>query len=273
MWHTDRMSETATPLDPGGVGQARNGTQAVERAITVLRLFEQENELSLTEIATRTGLNISTAHRIIRALDAAGLLSQDPFTERYHLGLTTAVLGRLASERLGFSTVLPALEAFTEHTGEAINLGVRADQDVVILIHVASPHALRFEQQPGTRNPAHVCAMGKVLLALGPPSLVPTGKLQRFTPNTITTRQALDAELQRIREQGYAINDEERTEGVRAVAAPVFGARGEVVAAIAAQGPTVRFSDDQLPALIEQVLATATSIGAGGLPDRLANPA
>lgn len=244
---------------------ARTGTQAVERAIAVLRAFERSATLTPTEVAHRVGLSVSTAHRLIRALHTAGMLGQDPVTERYHLGITTATLGRLALERLGATTMLPELERLRDRTGEAVNLGVRIGDEVAVLLQVPSRQPLRYEQEPGTRNPIHVCAMGKALLAFGTPETAMAEPFPRYTENTITTRKELDAELERIRERGCAINYEERVVGVRALAAPVRDGRGAVLAAVAIQGPAVRLGDDRLPELMAELTATAAALSNASL--------
>jgi IclR family acetate operon transcriptional repressor len=238
----------------------RTGTQSVERAIAVLRCFERTDDLGVTEIAAHTGLAIPTAHRIVRALQVGGLVDQDPATERYHLGFTTAVLGRLALRRLGFSFAVPEIEELAARTGEATNLGVRTGREVLVLHSVPSVHPLRFDQAPGSRNPIHVCAMGKVLMAFEGPGALIGDRFERFTPNTLTTRHQLEDQFERIRANGYSFNDEERISGVRAIAAPIFDPLGRPVAAIALQGPTVRFTDDRLPELIDELTFTAAKL-------------
>ncbi|SNS41834.1 transcriptional regulator, IclR family [Streptosporangium subroseum] len=241
----------------------RRGTQAIERAIAVLRAFERSATLSPTEMAQRLHLSVSTAHRIIRALHSAGMLGQDPVTERYHLGITTATLGRLALERLGATTMLPELERLRDLTGEAVNLGVRIGDEVAVLLQVPSRQPLRYEQEPGQRNPIHVCAMGKALLAFGDPRVGMEEPFARYTDATITTRAGLDAELDLIRARGSAVNHEERIVGVRAVAVPIRDGHGNVLAALAIQGPAVRLGDDRLPELTAELIATAQRLSVG----------
>jgi IclR family acetate operon transcriptional repressor len=168
-------------------------------------------------------------------------------------------MGQLALEGLGLGLARPDLERLAERTGEAGNLGVRVGGDVMVVIHVPSRHPLRFEQRPGTRVPVHVSAMGKALLAAGEDSAVPD-RLPGFTGNSIRTRAALLAELARVREQGYAVNDEERDLGVRTIAAVVRDARDRPVAAVALQAPVVRLADDRIPKLAAEVRSAATRI-------------
>ena len=139
------------------------------------------------------------------------------------------MLGRRAEEALGYARALPVLEELAAATGESVNLGIRSGSDVLVVLDVASDQPLRFSQAPGTRIPLHTSAMGKCLLAFtdDPAAAVvaPARRSPRATERTITSPAALLDELERTRERGWALNDEERNPGVRAVAAPVLGSR------------------------------------------------
>jgi DNA-binding IclR family transcriptional regulator len=242
----------------------RTGAQAIERAIGVLRCFETATDLGITEIARKLGLSISTAHRVTKALTEGGLLAQDPKTERYQLGPTLVVLGDKAARGLGYEAALPSLRALSTDTGESVNLGIRAGTDVHVVLDVASPQPLRFSQQPGTRVPLHTSAMGKCLLAFAgdiEAEIAGLGELAPVTEKTITDPETLAEELRRVRDRGWALNDEERHAGVRTVAVPVMGSDGRVVAAIAVQGPTVRITEDKISALAERLQSAAEEVG------------
>lgn len=243
-----------------GTPQPRPGTQTVDRSVAVLRSFEDAARQTPTEIAHRLGLSVSTAHRIVGALHATGMLAQDPATERYFLGPTTAILGRLALERMGSTLLRPELTALRDGTGEAVSLGVRAGDEVAVLLHLPSVHPLRYDQPPGDRDPIHACATGKALLAFDGDPVAMEEPYARHTSATLTTRAELEADLRGVRERGYSVNDEERLAGVRAVAAPVRDGGGRVFAAVALQGPSVRFGDDRMPALAEAVKAAASRL-------------
>jgi DNA-binding IclR family transcriptional regulator len=238
--------------DPSA-GQPRSGAQAVERALAVLRGVEADDDgIGVTELAQRTGLTVSTTHRLARTLTEAGLLLQHPRTERYQLGPALVVLGDKAARRLGYRHALPLLEELAGATGESINLGIRTGNEVHVVLDVPSRQPLRFNQESGSRVPMHVSAMGKCLLAAGDDideQIARLGDLVRATHRTITDRDQLRAELDLVRERGWALNDEERNPGVRAIAAPVPGPDGGVLGAIAIQGPAIRITDDRLPEL------------------------
>lgn len=242
---------------------SRTGAQAIERALGVLRCYESgASDLGITDIAKLTGLSVSTAHRVTRALTDGGMLVQDPRTERYQLGPTLVVLGRKAAHGLGYEAALPTLQALAADTGESVNLGIRAGDEVQVVLDVASDQPLRFAQAPGTRVPLHVSAMGKCLLAAddAADSVSGLGELPKATERTITDPDALGKDLQLVRERGWALNDEERHRGVRAVAVPVRRPSGGVIAAIAVQGPTVRITDARLTDLAERLQRAAAEV-------------
>ncbi|MFC3996583.1 IclR family transcriptional regulator [Nocardiopsis sediminis] len=252
----------------GAAERPRAGTQSVDRAIAILRCFEHAPSLTPTQVAHRLGLTVSTAHRLMRALHGTGLLGRDPATDGYHLGVTAAVLGRLALERLGTTVMQPVLEELRDTTGESVTLGVRSGDEVAVLVQLPSVHPLRYDQQPGARNPIHVCSMGKTLMAFGDPAIAAPEPYTRYTDTTITRRAALDAELARVRERGYAVSDQERVIGVRAIAAPVRDRSGHTFAAVALQVPTVRFGDDRLTELAAAVTSAAARLSdTAGAPD------
>lgn len=244
--------------------EPRSGAQSVERALAVLRVIEAAGEdTGVSEIAQRTGLTVSTAHRLTRALCEAGLVSQDRRTERYQLGPALVVLGRRAEERLGYTRALPALEDLAERTAESVNLGIQTGHEVLVVLDVASRQPLRFDQEPGSRVPVHTSAMGKCLLAFRPDSdaaLRGLPPLSQVTSRTITDHEALRHELDAARARGWALNDEERNPGVRAVAVPVLDATGCAVAAIAVQGPAIRITDDRLEGLAADLAVAATQV-------------
>lgn len=239
------------------------GSQSVARSMALLRCFEAgEATQSLSYLARSTGLSVSTTHRILTALVEAGLLQQDPVSERYALGAGLAVLGALASKSLGLAAAKPLLDVLSHSTGESVNLGMREGGDVLVALGVASTQPLRFEQVEGTRVPLHASAMGKVLLAFAPSDagVDHLGRLERLTGSTITSKRVLHRAIDEVRERGWAINDEEREPGVRTVAVPVLDVSGTAVAAIAVQGPATRMTNDRVEQILPELAAAAGAV-------------
>lgn len=243
---------------------ARTGTQAVDRALAVLEaLAGAPAPVGVSEIAHRTELSVSTAHRLVRTLLKAGFVDQDPVTDRYQLGPALVPLGRSAEARLGLAHALPVLDDLARATGESVNLGQRLGNEVLVVLQVASSQSLRFDQRPGTRVPMHTSAMGKCLLAWDtePDDAVDRlGDLAGLTERTITDRARLASELHDVRARGWAINDEERVAGVRALAVPVHDGAGHPIAAIAVQGPTVRLVPAHYDDVVRELHAAAARL-------------
>lgn len=248
-------------------GKARSGAQAVERALSILDCFSQEaDSLSITEISRRTGLNVSTAYRIARALCARHYLEQDPATEGYRLGPTMAVLGQRALRSTGFAVVQPLLEKLARDTGESASFGLRRQGQVEVLLTSVSSQPLHFGHPTGGLIDPHASAMGKVLLAFtgtDPGQIVDSlPALEKYTDATITTKAAFVQELARVREAGVGLNDGERYEGVSGIAAPVLDATGVAVAAVGIQGPSQRLTSERLTAMTPVLLDAASAVSA-----------
>ncbi|MGW2063359.1 IclR family transcriptional regulator [Streptomyces sp. NPDC055775] len=228
------MPEAATVRAPGGA-------QAVQRALDVLHCFHDNgSDLSASDLARRLELSVSTAHRLARTLLAAGFLEQDARTSRYRLGPAVTELGRLSYHQRGLHLAAPELTDLAERTGATADLALRSGPHAVIVAGGS------VTPKVGLRRPLHSTALGKVLLAWarpgdgGPSSLPP---LPAFTDRTIVERAALEAELVRVRADGYALNDGESAYGVRTLAVPVLDGTGHVRFALAVRAT---------PALITQ---------------------
>jgi DNA-binding IclR family transcriptional regulator len=229
----------------------KSNARTVERAIAILNLFrDTPASLGITSIARQAGLNLTTAHRLVRTLVHEHFMEQDPTNEQYRLGPALAVLGRRAIEGSGIDRARPMTDRLSAATGESVSVGVRGSGGVLVILQSSSRHALRFEHPAGGAIDVHASAMGKVLLAFGetPPgtAIDELGRLARFTASTITTRAALVTQLERVRADGFATNRQERYDGVCGVAAPALDPMGVARFAIGIQGPSVRLTDERL---------------------------
>jgi IclR family acetate operon transcriptional repressor len=268
------MSPEDTDIAGDAPEPSRTGSQAVERSIAILRCFEDEDDdLGISEIAKRTGLRVSTAHRIVRALCGGGLMDQDRRTDRYRLGRTLVLLGQRAAAQLGLESARPVLERLAQATGESASLGTRQGDELVVVLVASSAQRLRFDHEQGGRIGLHASAMGKAVLANATRDVarsVPEGiVLERYTDTTITDRDALLADLELTRQRGYAINDQGRFDGVIGIGAPLLGRDGLAHAAVGVQGPTSRLTPDVVPSVAAEVRKAAEELA--GLPvfDRL----
>lgn len=243
------------------------GTQAVVRAISLLKLFtDQQPEWSLTPLAAAAGLNKATAFRLLTALESEGLVVRAPGSERYRLGPGLALLGGRAIRANSLRVVAHVeLEALAAATGETAALEALAGNEVLVLDEVAGSHIVTGAQYIGSRWPAHATSTGKAILAYLPQrqveELLP-GPLPSYLPNTITSTEALFAELARVREVGYAVAREELEAGLVAIGAPVRNDGARVVAAVSVAGPASRLTAARVPEIAAQIGAAAARISA-----------
>lgn len=253
------------------------GTQAIGRAVAVLRLcIEAEGDVQVTEIVSKLGLTPGTAHRVVGALAAEGLLTRNPATEGYYLGSTAILLGQAAQRALGADRAMPLLKQLNAETQESVNLVVRDGDESVVVLRVPSALPLRFEQHPGARFPLYSTASGKALMSVAEDaetyvaSLPP--RLPRVTANTCATPAELAADLARTRERGYSVDNEENVEGVSSIGAPVLNAHGRVHAAVVVQVPTVRLPATRIRELAPRLMEIASEVAEVLPTDRTLHP-
>ena len=264
----DMLGDVSTPQ----IGSAprlvspRYRIQAIERAVAILNAFSaEESELGVTELAERLGLHKSTVHRFMVNLDAAGLVERNPRTGRYRLGLRIFELGGLVMQRMNlWDEALPFLEGLVRDSGETGHLAVLGGGEAIYIERVEARRALRVPSAIGRGYPAHATNLGKVLLAdlsrERVAEIIAERGLAAYTPHTITDPEQLSAELERIRENGYAVDNEEYDEGLRCIGAPVRDHSGRVVAALGIGGPVTRITPERVDELAGLVIAAAAGL-------------
>ena len=240
----------------------KTGTQAIERGIAILRLFARtDTPLTLSDVARAVELNTTTTHRILATLVRERLLANDAASERYRIGPDSLLLFAAAARRYGIVAARSELELLAEVTHETSALGILDGDDAIMVLQVESDMPLRFSRALGTRIPWHVSAMGKAVLAFSGQDLAALveahGELHRFTDHTIVDRKRLIAELEQVRDRGWAINDCERYDGVRAFAVPILHAGESARAAVGVQGPSDRLPDSRIDELVAALQASA----------------
>jgi DNA-binding IclR family transcriptional regulator len=227
-----------------------HGVAAVDRSADLLvRVLESEQPVALADLASASGIPKSTASRLVSALERRGLIEQDGERGRLRPGpaiLRVAERGML--ERNIVELARPSLDALSEASGETINLAVPAPVGVEHVAQVDSRHFLGVGQWVGRAVEYHCTANGKLFLAFGRTPM-PAAPYTRHTPLTITERAQLQAELETVRRLGFASAVDELELGLAAIAAPVRGARGDVIAALTISGPTLRMNPERIDEL------------------------
>jgi DNA-binding IclR family transcriptional regulator len=258
----------------------RDRVQSVDRALDVLEAVAAGGELGVSEVAARTGLVVSTAHRLLASLADRGYVRQSATHGRYQLGLKVLELasGQQAQTAALCAAARPHLEHIESVTRETTNLVILVGNRVVYVDQVAGRHSMRMFTELGSSVLAHTTGSGKAMLAYQPAQTVADiysrarEPFERLTPRTHTTLASLTEEFGRIRRRGYAIDDEEHEEGVSCVAAPVFDGSGGAFAAISISAPTSRIvhaDTSELGRLLrQQAAAVSAALGYQAVPDR-----
>jgi IclR family pca regulon transcriptional regulator len=247
-------------------------SQSLERGLAILSCFTPKRPvLGIADIADELGMSRSTTHRYVITLLALGYLEQGA-SRKYRLGLRVTNLGMSALNSTGLREhAHPYLEELRQRTSYTTSLAVLDGTDLVYVDRARSfrrgQDSIDLDLHPGSRLPAYSTAMGKILLAYLPESeqreLLASMKLSKQGPNTITSKKALREELDEVREEGFAVNDEELAADLYSIAAPVRNEAREVVAAInVAAASSVISLEEMVDALTPHLLSTADRISA-----------
>ena len=250
------------------VAKSSPGAAPVGVISKVLRILEalqgSSAGLGLKAICDLTGIHKSTAHRFLKHLEREGYLVRTE-AGAYFIGPRLSQMSTRGSQGATLQAVArPILWELWKSTQETVNLAV-LDQGTVLYVDVIeSPHEFRLSSRVGTRRSLHVTALGKALAAFLPAelraSILSTIKFQPSTPKTIMNLVHFRQELEKIRRQGYAVDDEEAVQGARCVSAPILNADREPIAAVSVSGPVTRVSPNQVAALAGAVSSAARAI-------------
>lgn len=244
---------------------SRNSIRTIQRACSILRCFSEENpELGVTTISKKTGIHKSSTSRILSSLQQEGFVEQNDQNSKYRLGLGLVSLAGLVIERLELRDVThPAIQDLAQITQETINISVLKEDECINIENINSPQAILHTGLLGRRNPLHCTSTGKVFLAnMSDEERQHTlpDSLRAYTPHTITDRSQLEAELNEVRNQGYAVAQEEFKEGLSAIAAPIRNHDGTVIATISISGPSYRLDKERIDTYTPYLENTAHEI-------------
>jgi DNA-binding IclR family transcriptional regulator len=240
--------------------------KTLEKTITILELLSQSPKgLSVSETSKMLAFPKSSTHRILSTLSARGYISQNQDTKKYTLGLKLLQLSSVILSNLGIRDIAEGyLQELYDKSGEIVHMYILRDGKMTCISKVGNPGGLTLSSFVGWTTEAHGSAAGKVLLSEMSEQdirgIYPRRTLRKFGKKTITDRETLFQELEKVRRRGYAIDDEEFYEGVRCVAAPVLS-RNRVVASISCTGPVFRMTMTRInKELINIVKKTASKI-------------
>ncbi|MGB0696477.1 MAG: IclR family transcriptional regulator [Rhodospirillaceae bacterium] len=246
--------------------KSAGGVQSVERALTLLEaLAQQEDGARLSDLARTAGLAASTTHRLLTTLEQRGFAQSDSSNGRWHVGRRAFAVGAAFAQRRNFVVpALPFLRRLRDLTRETANLGVIEDGEVITLSQVESREIMRAISPPGGRVPVLCSGMGKAILSTWDDReidrLMERHGLKGMTQHSLTNRAAVQEEIDKIRQRGYALDDEEYVVGLRCVASVVWGPDGEAACAISVSGLAARIPQSRIPEIGATVRALAQEL-------------
>lgn len=237
--------------------------RSVDRALRVMMCFATVGpELTSDEIGAAVGLHKSTVYRMLATLEASQFVERSPDGEIYRLGAASVLLGTTALGEMDLPRVArPHLQSLMRSTGETVHLVVLNGGSGLVIDKIDSERSVRMTSSIGYRSPLHCTGAGKVLLAHMPPAEIEAflaeDELPSYTAQTITDPEILCQQVEQIRREGYAMDDQENEPGLRCLAAPVHDYSGSVIASVSVSGPSSRMGCDALP-LLQNVLLEHT---------------
>ena len=254
-----------TPPEPAEKSSAH--VQSLVRGLAVIRVFDADNpRQTLSEVARRADLTRATARRVLHTLVDLGYVASDG--KNFSLRPKILELGYAYLSSMSLPAVVqPHLEKLTEATHESSSIAVLDGSDIAYVARVAKQRIMTVAISVGTRFPAYATSMGRVILAhltsAELESYLSSTELKHFTPQTITDPEALKTELAHIRDQGWALVDQELEEGLRSIAAPIRDQSGRVVAALNLSASSRRgTAAEVLEHLLPHLMDTAAAIDA-----------
>jgi IclR family transcriptional regulator, acetate operon repressor len=251
------------------------GVQSVDRALQIIETLAEDDEgYRLSDLAVRTGLSTSTAHRLLTTLEKRRFVQFDPTCSKWHVGAQSFAVGATFTRRRNVvAQSVPYLRRLRDRTRETANLAVVDDEAIMVLTRVESREIMRSLTKVGGRVAMVASGVGKAVLATYSDAevraIIRHHGMPRLTEKSIVRPGDLFKELAAIRRQGYAVDDEEACMGLRCVAAVVYNDCSEPLAAISVSGMTSRVSDDRLPDLgraVREVAAELTAALGGTMP-------
>jgi IclR family acetate operon transcriptional repressor len=251
------------------------GVQSVDRALQIIETLAEDDEgYRLTDLAVRTGLSPSTVHRLLATLESRRFVQFDRDESKWHIGAQSFVVGSTFVRRRNFAAqALPYLRKLRDQTRETANLAVVDDQSIIVVSRIESREIMRSLTKVGGRVAMIASGVGKAVLATysddAVNAIIRSQGMPRMTEKSIIRAGDLFRELEIVRKQGFAVDDEEARLGLRCVAAVVFNDCNEPLAAISVSGMTDRLTNERVPEIgriVREVAAELTAALRGNSP-------
>ncbi len=245
----DSHSSKDAPDNAGNGGSDKKFVKSVLKALSVIELLDEHGELGVTEIGKELGLDKSTTFRLLATLKEKNYITSNPRTQKYSNSGKFFVLGQSVLRRRNFNPILMLeLKKISDNLREAVNFAVPDGTEVVYLASFETEEFMKLGARIGQRRPMYCTSIGKAFLAHFKPeyskALCEQFKYEQFTPNTLTSPEELQRDLEEVRQRGYSIDNQEHHQGLVCVGVPLLDKRGEPLAAVSISIPVFRHAQD-----------------------------
>lgn len=227
-----------------------SNVQSLERALTILnKLSEYPDGIQITRLAEQVGLTKGTLHRLLSTLSNMNYVVKDEETDKYKLGLQVLFLSRNLLNHSNIVTVAkPYLEKLSQEVNETVHLCIEDRGEVIYIDKIESNQTIRMYSRIGSRAPMYCTGVGKILLSgMSPDQFEEIVSKINFipkTPKTITSKEEFIKEIERVKIQGYALDNAENEEVLRCIASPIYDHKGKIIASFSISGPNNRVTMD-----------------------------
>ncbi|HOA35824.1 MAG TPA: IclR family transcriptional regulator [Bacillota bacterium] len=249
--------------------------QSLERGMRTLLYLSERRTAGVTEVAKKLGVNKSTAYRILETLMSFNMVAQDPATAKYKLGPGILQLSDQLVKGLNIiSLAKPYMARLVNETGESSHLCMLSNDSAVVIDQIMTDSRLSVNARVGNTEPVYCSSVGKCLVAfcdeVKREAIISKIDFVPFTKKTITDRERLRAELERIVEKGYAVDNGELSDDIICIAAPIYNHLGKVFYSVGISGPKSRIKDKRVEGMAQKVINTANKISAqlGYVPNK-----
>lgn len=233
--------------------------QSIDRALQVVELFSLEKpEWGVTEISKALNIYKSNVHNVLTTLAERGFIIKDSRTDKYKLGIKFFELGSVVIKNMNLRKIAhPYMEKLLKEFNETVHLGILVEGEILSIEQEESGQSLSPRIFIGKRTPLHCTGVGKAIMAYLPKDkfafIIKEMGIPRYTENTISNEEELEKELEKIRKQGYAVDNMEHEEGVRCVAGPIRDYTGKASASLSVSGPAFRINENDIPNIAKKV--------------------
>lgn len=239
--------------------------KSIQKAVEVLNCFTKRSQLGVTEISEMLGLYKSNVHNILSTLKSLNYLEQNQETGKYSLGMGIFALSRALGDSFSITKIaMPYMQELSNRINERVYLAVPHLDEVLYLESIYPAESVNLMRSLlGEKAKMYCTGIGKAMLAYLPGATIReylSRELVRFTENTLTDPEALQKELALVKAAGYAVDNMEHEYGIKCVAVPIFNQSGEVIAAMSASGPSLRFEEERIKELAELLQLYALKI-------------